>query len=43
MVKVFAILGVIKSCTYSSTRTLHLLIPCSCTYLDSLGKFGFGA
>jgi len=38
-----AILGVIKSCTCSYTRTLRFLIPRSCAYLDSLGKFGFRA
>jgi len=37
---VIAVLGVIKPCTCSYTRTLRFLIPRSCAYLDSLGKFG---
>jgi len=40
---VIAILGVIKTCTCSYTRTLPFLIPRSCAFLDSLGKFGFRA
>jgi len=39
---VFAVLGVIKPCTRSYTRTLRYLMPRSCAYLDSLGEFGFG-
>ena len=34
---------VITSCTCSYNRTLHFLIPRSCVYLHSLGKFGFRA
>jgi len=40
---VVAILGVIKLWTCSYTRTLRFLLPRSCTYLNSLGKFGFRA
>jgi len=40
---VFAVLGVIKPCTRSYTRTLRFLIPRSCAYLDSLDKFGLQA
>jgi len=43
LVKVVVILGVIKRRTCSYTRTLRFLITRSCTYLDSLGKFGFRA
>jgi len=43
LVKVVAVLGVIKPCTCGYTRTLRFLIPCSCAYLDSFGKFGFRA
>jgi len=42
LVKLVAILSMIKPCTCSYNRTL-LLIPNSCAYLDSLGKFGFRA
>jgi len=38
---VIVILGVIKLCTCSYTPTLPFWILCSCTYLESLGKFGF--
>jgi len=37
------ILGVIKPCTCSYTRTLHFLIPCTYAYLVSFNKFGFWA
>jgi len=43
LVKVVAILGVIKPCACSYIRTLRFLIPRSCAYLDSLGKFDFRA
>jgi len=43
LLKVIAILGVIKSCTCSYTRTLRFLIHRSCPCLDSLGKFDFRA
>jgi len=42
LVKVVAVLCVTKTCTCSYTRTLRFLIPRSCAYLDSLGKFGIG-
>jgi len=42
LVKVVAILGAIKSCTCSYARKLRVL-PRSCAYFDSLGKFGFRA
>jgi len=44
MVKVVAILGVLKPCTCSYTRrpTLRFLMPRSCTYLASLGYLAFG-
>jgi len=43
LVKAVAILGLIKPCPSSYTRTLCFFIPRSCTYLDSLRKFGFRA
>jgi len=39
--KLVAILGVIKPCTCSYSCTFRFSIPCSCAYLDLLGKFGF--
>ena len=36
LVNVIALLGVIKSCTCSYTRTLRFLIPRSCAYLGSV-------
>jgi len=41
LVKVIAVLGVIKPCTCSYTLTIRFLIHRSCAYLDSHGKFGF--
>jgi len=43
LVKLISILGVTKSCTWSYTRTLRVLIPCSCAYLHSLRKCDFRA
>ena len=43
LVKVVAILGVIKPCPCSYTRMLRFLILRTCAYLDSLGKFSFRA
>jgi len=38
---VVAIFGVIKPCTCRYTVYTTFLIPRSCAYFDSLGKFGF--